>query len=207
MSTATAVEPREKPSTIARLQPEEIAGLIGRARLGNQSAWAELVDEFHGLLWSIARGHRLSDADAADVAQVTWLRLAENLDRLKDPARVGAWLATTARRECLRILRNSARELPEDDPPEPANDAMPSLDAELLDDERDTVLWAAFGRLPTRDQTLLRILTADPQPSYEAIGAALEMPIGSIGPTRGRALERLRVELERSGTLVDLAGY
>lgn len=207
MSTAAVVEARETPSATARRQPDEIAGLITRVRLGHQAAWAELVDEFQGLLWAIARGHRLPDADAADVAQTTWLRLAENLDRLKDPARVGAWLATTARRECLRSMRKSTRELPYEEPPEPRDGAMPSLDAELLEDERDTALWSAFSRIPARDQTLLRMLTADPQPSYEEIGAALEMPIGSIGPTRGRALERLRVELERSKTLVELAGY
>jgi RNA polymerase sigma factor (sigma-70 family) len=157
------------------------------------------------MLRAVARRHRLSDADTADVAQTTWLRLAENLHRLQDPSRVGAWLATTARRECLRTLRASARELPESEPPEPTVRDILSIDRAVLQAERDTELWSAFRRLPARDQALLRMLVADPQPSYEDIGDALEMPIGSIGPTRGRALDRLRLELDRGRAPVERA--
>lgn len=205
MTTATVVSTRETSGAIARRSPDEIAALVRLVAIGDREAWNEIVEEFEGLLWAIARGHRLSDADAGDVAQTTWLRLAENLDRLQDPSRVGAWLATTARRECLRILRDSARELPDEEPPEPANFAMPPVDSDLLETERDAALWSAFGRLPARDQALLRMLVADPQPSYEEISVALEMPIGSIGPTRGRAFNRLRRELECSDMLVALA--
>jgi RNA polymerase sigma factor (sigma-70 family) len=172
------------------------------AALGDRGAWNVLVEEFQGLLRAIARAHRLADADAADVAQTTWLRLVENLDRLQDRSRVGAWLATTARRECLRTLRASARELQAEEAPERAEGDIASIDGGLLEAERATALWSAFGRLPARDQALLRMLIADPQPSYEEIGAALEMPIGSIGPTRGRALDRLRRELSRGDALV-----
>jgi RNA polymerase sigma factor (sigma-70 family) len=174
---------------------------VRRAATGDREAWRQLVAEFEGMLWAVARGHRLCDADAADVTQTAWMRLAENLDRLQDPSRVGAWLATTTRRECLRALRGSARELPEAEPPEPA-DAHPSpIDGGLLEAERNTALWSAFRRLPARDQALLRMLAAEPQPSYDEIAAALRMPIGSIGPTRGRALDRLREELARSRAL------
>jgi RNA polymerase sigma factor (sigma-70 family) len=157
------------------------------------------------MLKAIARRHRLRDADAADVTQTTWLRLAENLGRLQDPGRVGAWLVTTARRECLRTIRVSSRELPDAEPPEPLRPDPRPVDGNLLAAERDEALWSAFRRLPARDQALLQMLVADPQPCYEEIAATLQMPIGSIGPTRGRALARLRGELVRIEAPVDLA--
>ena len=155
-------------------------------------AWDQLVERFNGLVWSVARAHRLDQADASDVVQTTWLRLVENLGRLQEPERVGAWLGTTARRECLRTLRMSARVVPTEAEllPEPGTDAPVS--AGLLADERDRALWSAFGGLSERCQALLRLLVADPPPSYEDVGAALDMPIGSIGPTRQRCLDRLR---------------
>jgi RNA polymerase sigma factor (sigma-70 family) len=137
--------------------------------------------------------------------QTTWLRLAENFNHLQDPSRVGPWLATTARRECLRTLRRRARELPDEQPPEPRDRDAAPIDRKLLLAERDAQLWSAFARLPACHQTLLRMVTADPQPSYEQIATALDMPLGSIGPTRGRALERLRRELQRSNSADGLA--
>jgi RNA polymerase sigma factor (sigma-70 family) len=193
MTTPSAVEARRSRGWIVEH--------VRRAGAGEREAWNELVEEFEGMLWAVARCHRLRDADAADVTQTAWLRLAENLERLKDPSRVGAWLATTARRECLRALRASARELPDAELPEPADDGLSPIDRGLLEAERDRALWSAFRRLPARDQSLLRMLVAEPQPSYDEIAAALGMPIGSIGPTRGRALARLRGELERSRAL------
>jgi RNA polymerase sigma factor (sigma-70 family) len=175
------------------------------ARMGDPEAWAEIVRRFEDILRAVVRGHRLSSADAADVIQTTWLRLAENLDRLHDPSRVGAWLATTARRECLRTLRKLSRERPAENLPEPPHGGVAPVDRRLLQAERDAALWAAFARLSPRDQRLLRMLVADPQPSYEEIGKALAMPTGSIGPTRGRALQRLRCGLELNDNFDDLA--
>jgi RNA polymerase sigma factor (sigma-70 family) len=184
-----------------RLPAAVVGRLVQRASAGDRRAWQELVDEFAGLVWAVARAHRLSDSDAADAVQTTWLRLVEHLTRLHEPARVGAWLATTARRECLRVLRERAHVVPcGDDLPEAIEDAPP-LDAALLDRERDAALWTAFARLGDRDRALLRILVVDPAPSYEEVSAALAMPIGSIGPTRSRALARLRREVERVGAL------
>jgi RNA polymerase sigma factor (sigma-70 family) len=170
----------------------DVAQLVRDAAAGDQAAWNRLVARFNGLVWAVARAHRLDQADAADVVQTTWLRLVEHLGRLQDPERVGAWLATTARRECLRILRSSARVVPTETEllPDPGTEAP--LAAGLLADERDRALWSAFGGLSERCQVLLRLLVADPSPSYEDVGAALDMPIGSIGPTRQRCLDRLR---------------
>jgi RNA polymerase sigma factor (sigma-70 family) len=177
----------------------DVAQLVRAAAAGDQTAWNQLVERFNGLVWSVVRAHRLSGADASDAVQTTWLRLVENLDRLQDPERVGAWLATTARRECLRTLRLSTRAVPTETEllPDPGTDTP--LDAALLANERDRALWTAFGGLSERCQMLLRILVADPPPSYEEVGAVLDMPIGSIGPTRQRCLERLRGLAETAG--------
>ena len=179
-----------------RLSGTEVTGLVKAAASGEQRAWNSLVGAFGSMIWAIAGAHRLRDADAADVSQATWLALLEHLDELKDPARVGAWLATTARRECLRVLRERERRvLFGDDCPEPES-TDPSPAEELLVSERDAALWRGFGRLRSSDQALLGLLMADPRPAYEEISAALDMPIGSIGPTRQRALARLRDELD-----------
>ena len=125
---------------------------------------------------------------------------------IRDPERLGGWLATTARRECLRCLRTSGRSIPVDDDSvfdRAGTEPAPELDAGLLRDERDTGLWRAFARISDRCQRLLRILTADPPPSYEDVSETLEMPIGSIGPTRQRCLDRLRSELAVEG-IVDV---
>ena len=178
--------------------PDADSGVLLRAAArGDERSWNALVDRYSGLVWAIARNHRLSAADADEVFQTTWLRLVEHAARVQDPAKVGGWLATTARHESLRLLRRSGRQIPMgDDLPEPPQQA-PAADEDLLRTERDAALWSAFARLPERDQKLLRLLTAaDPAPSYEEIGAALDMPVGSIGPTRARCLERLRREAE-----------
>jgi RNA polymerase sigma factor (sigma-70 family) len=188
-----------------RLRDQEVAQLVRAARAGDRDAWDELVLAFGGMIRSVARAHRLGDAAAADVAQTTWLLLLEHLDDLIEPSRVGPWLATTARRECLRVLRDAQRLRPcSDDLPEQRSpEAAP--DSELLRAERDEALWRSFARLRPRDQSLLRLLMVDRRRSYEEISAALNMPIGSIGPTRERALARLRHALRRDGALSLLA--
>jgi len=177
-----------------------IEALVLAARRGDESAWEGLVSEFAGLVWSIARAHRLDAADAADVSQTTWLRLAENLDRIREPRRVGAWLAATARHECLRTVRRAGREVPAGEvEPEPAQASGPSAADRLFRTERDAALWQGFGGLSESCQSLLRILMGDPAPSYEEVSEALDMPVGSIGPTRARCLERLRALVARGG--------
>jgi RNA polymerase sigma factor (sigma-70 family) len=170
----------------------DLAQLIERAAGGDDAAWGEIVERFSGLVWSTARAHRLAPAEAADVAQTTWLRLVENLDRIQDPERLGGWLATTARRECLRHIRLRGREVMVEDHEtfEAPDDA--GIDERLITRERDAALRGAFARIGERCQALLRLLAAPDPPSYEEISAALEMPIGAIGPTRARCLEKLR---------------
>lgn len=173
-------------------------GLVEAARKGDQAAWDALVHRYRSRVWAVARAHRLNSADAEDVFQVTFLRLVTHLDTIRDPRRVGAWLATTARNECLRVLRRAGRAVPSGD--EEMLDAPDQLllpvDSGLLSSERHAALHAALARLPERCQRLLRVLMADPEPSYEEVSAALDMPIGSIGPTRGRCLKQLKAELD-----------
>lgn len=175
--------------------------LVQSAARGDPAAWNALVERYVDLVWSIARSHSLTECDAADVTQTTWLRLAEQLTRLHEPGRVGAWLATTARRESLRVIRDVRRTLPSGAIPELAvavHGQFPesrSAEEPLLASERDAELWRAFRQLTPACQRLLRTLMADPAPSYAEVSVSMEMPIGSIGPTRARCLDRLRANL------------
>jgi RNA polymerase sigma factor (sigma-70 family) len=195
------LKPPPKPRDArTRRSGEDLSELVQSAARGDKRSWEALVREFGGMIWAVARAYRLHDADASDVSQATWIRLFEHLTQLNDPARVGAWLATTARRECLRVLRDSERQvLYGDEAPEHESPEVPPGEA-LLTTERDDALWRSFSCLRASDQALLRLLMAEPSPTYEEVSAALDMPIGSIGPTRQRALERLRQELHRQGT-------
>jgi RNA polymerase sigma factor (sigma-70 family) len=185
----------------------ETGWLVTAAADGDSAAWRELVHRFSGLIWSIARAHRLSDADAADVTQTTWLRLAEHIGKLNTPDRVGAWLATAARRECLQHIRAGHRIVASDDmtafetvPPgdNPTEGEVLRAESEREDAHRADVLWQALGRMPDRCRELLRVLMASPPPSYAEVAAALSLPVGSIGPTRARCLQRLRDEVRGS---------
>ncbi|HET9506702.1 MAG TPA: sigma-70 family RNA polymerase sigma factor [Gaiellaceae bacterium] len=178
----------------------ELTHLVHAAGAGDQAAWNAIVERFSGLLWATVRAHRLGPSDSAEVVQTTWLRLVEQLDRVRDPDRLGGWLATTARNECLRLIRQSRREVVTDDLERYADETGTALDRDVLASERDRLLWSAFAALGERCQALLRILMADTAPSYQEVSAALGMPVGAIGPTRQRCLERLR----RDPQLADL---
>lgn len=190
------------PQTLIRTSPRpttrcDAARLVRDAAAGNDAAWSELVARFGGLVWSVARSYRLSHADAGDVVQCTWLKLVQHLGKINNPDAVGAWLATTTRRECLRVLDGGKSQIPfGDDLPEPPSEDV-ELDEELLRSERDSLLWQAVSLLRPEDQALVRMLASDPPASYAEISAALDMPIGSIGPTRARCLERLRARCEQ----------
>jgi RNA polymerase sigma factor (sigma-70 family) len=184
------------------LSDMDTSNLVARVQAGDVPAWTILTDRYTGRLWAIARAMRLTEVDAADAVQTTWLRLVENLDRVHDGAGIGSWLATTMRRECLGVLRRSARTRPTGYGwDELADDGADPPDEALLRTERDTALWRCFCRLSPGCQRLLRVLIADPPPSYAEVSAALEIPMGSIGPSRRRCLNQLRgIMLSGSGT-------
>jgi RNA polymerase sigma factor (sigma-70 family) len=186
------------------VEDDDTGLLVTAAAGGDKTAWQALVQRFSGLVWSITRAYHLSRADAADVSQTTWLRLAEHIDKINNPERVGAWLATAARRECLQNIRVNARAVPTEDMTrfdDPASDDNPTegevlrAESEREEADRAKVIWQAIARLSLRCQQLLRILMTSPPPSYAEVAAALDLPVGSIGPTRARCLQRLRVEL------------
>ncbi|NEA30700.1 sigma-70 family RNA polymerase sigma factor [Streptomyces sp. SID13031] len=173
-------------------RPElDLPELVERVRAADPVAWATLTDRYTKLLWFIARGMRLNSEDAADAIQTTWLRLVERIDTVRQPESIGSWLATTLRHECLAALRRRSKVVVSDIWADLPDDADP-LDDGLLRTEQDAALWRAFGLLKTRCQTLLRVLMADPPPSYTEVAAALDMRVGSIGPTRQRCLAALR---------------
>lgn len=174
---------------------ETLRRLVSDAAAGDRRAWDALVDGLAGLVWSVVRGNGLFGADAADVSQTVWLRFVEHLSSLREPERAPAWLATTARHECYRVLRKRGRSLPMADPPE-----APQLDAAapelgLVAEEEQRALLAALERVPARCQQLLRLLIADPPLSYDDISSLLDMPKGSIGPTRMRCLDHVRAAM------------
>jgi RNA polymerase sigma factor (sigma-70 family) len=186
-------------------EPITVAVLVKGAASGDQQAWNDLVDRYAPTVWAVARGHRLNAADAADVTQTTWLRLLEHLHRIEQPERVGAWLATTARRESLRVLRLSGRQVPSADDFANMADSRISESPEhdIAVRERAGLINKLVDQLPVRSQILLRLLSADSPLSYREITEALEMPIGSIGPTRARALEQLRRLALKAGLAPD----
>ncbi|MCP2259442.1 RNA polymerase sigma factor, sigma-70 family [Streptoalloteichus tenebrarius] len=179
---------------------DDLHRLVADAVRGDHDAWRRLVDRYAGLVWAVARRHRLDAADAADVCQVTWLRLAQRLPALRDPARLPAWLVTTTRREAARVRAARHREPPVDldlVPPTPVE----GPEDRVLRDEHDAALWRVFSRLPERCQHLLRMLAVDPRTSYADLARAFDLRPSSVGPVRTRCLRALRGLLAEAGLL------
>jgi RNA polymerase sigma factor (sigma-70 family) len=178
----------------------EAALLVRRAAEGDRAAWERLVDKYARLIWAITRDFKLGESDAADVAQATWLRLLEHIDRINYPERVGSWIAATARNECLRSLAARKRVVLARD--EVMLDSIAALDTDVdagvLAAEQAEVVREAMSRLPHRWQQLLELLMSDPPVPYTEIADRLDLPVGSIGPTRRRCLARLQVLLTSS---------
>ena len=172
-----------------------VAALVIRARDGDERAWAALVERYAPLIWSLCRRYRLDTTDTADVGQNVWLLLVNQLGKIRDPAALPGWLATTTRRECQRVLNKA--QVPHAARHEPDSDNIPDGQAEpiervLLAAERHAALREAFTHLPPRDQQLIALLTEDPPVPYAEISARLGIPAGSIGPNRRRCLDKLR---------------
>jgi RNA polymerase sigma factor (sigma-70 family) len=176
-------------------EDRSVTDLVARARNGDKRAWDDLVERYAPLVWSICRRHQLCGADADDVHQSVWLQLVSQLDKIRDPAALPGWLATTTRRECGRVLRAArgphaagyvldAETIPDQQ--------AGMADQELLTAERHAALREAFTRLPRCCQQLISMLIQDPPVPYAQISASLNIPVGSIGPCRGRCLDKLR---------------
>jgi RNA polymerase sigma factor (sigma-70 family) len=190
---------RDDPSVIA---------LVTRVCAGDQQAWNEIIDRYAPLVWSICQRYQLSRQDIDDVGQSIWLLLVENVGKLREPAALPGWIATATRRECLRVLRTSRRQDPSGQPPEglmPPEQAD-AIEQELFEAERNIALRAAFDELPASCHDLLSMLIIDPPPGYARISAALGIPVGSIGPTRARCLQRLRRSPHLAAFVGDQAG-
>ena len=171
-----------------------LSALVPAAREGDQHAWDAIVDRFLPLVGAIVRAHRLSEADGDDVSQTVWLRLVEHLGDLREPDALPGWIRTTTRNECLRLLAARGRVRPVDPQDDSGLDAVEVdvADEQLLAAERRQLLREALTELPPARRELLLLLLADPPVGYEEISARLGIPVGSIGPTRARALEQLR---------------
>jgi RNA polymerase sigma factor (sigma-70 family) len=191
---------RDDPSVIA---------LVARVVDGDQQAWNEIVERYSPLVWSICVRYQLSRHDIDDVGQGVWLGLVEHIGKLRQPAALAGWLATTTRNECLRVLRAARRFDPDG---LPAEDLMPPdpdatmIEQELIEAELNAALRAAFAELSQPCHRLLSMLISDPPPAYAQVSKALDIPVGSIGPTRARCLGRLRQSPHLADFLSDAAG-
>ena len=173
-----------------------MADLLAAAREGSEDALGQMVTELSPLLWQVARAAGLSSGDAEDVLQTTWMRLVAHLGDIHDSAALTSWLVTTTKREAWRVSAEGRRQLPADQESfAELPDQGPGSEEQVITEDQRRVLWAAIGQLSRRCQELLRIIAFAPRPDYTAVAAALGMPVGSIGPTRGRCLAKLRVLL------------
>lgn len=191
-----------------RTTPDDTTGLW-RAAADAFARWRagtdpidELVQLVSPVLWQVTRATGLDEAQAEDVVQSTWLALVDAAGSIQQPGAVGGWLCTTARRQAWRTARQAGRQLPLGD--EVLVQRLPRQSGpedHVLLDEQESLLRDCLDRLTERCRTLLRILAAQPRPGYEDISEELGMPVGSIGPTRGRCLDKLRRELAEAGGL------
>ena len=174
---------------------DDLTALVTRARNGDKQAWDKLVERYAPLIWSICRRYRLGHADAEDAGQSVWLQLVDQLASLRDPAALPGWLATTTQRECGRVLRAARKQEPPGHPLDAADIPDQVTEAagyELLRAERHAALREAFMHLAPSSRKPISLLIQDPPVPYAEISARLGIPVGSIGPSRGRCLDKLR---------------
>lgn len=174
-----------------QLRAVDVGHLLRRVIEGDQRAWDELVGQFGGLVWSVARGYRLG-ALTDDVVQTVWLRLAENCERIREPDRLASWLATTTRNEALRVAKKQQRSLSLGEMPEQVDPSVSTLDELVADSDTLVHVLDAFSKLGDKDKELMRLLCTVPPLDYASIAEILGRSIGSIGPSRDRALKKLR---------------
>jgi RNA polymerase sigma factor (sigma-70 family) len=173
---------------------------FGRWREGDAGGLDDLVAVLTPVLWHVVRAYRLPQDVAEDVIQTTWLALVRRRDAIEDAQAVGGWLTTTARREAWRVRSTGARSMPvEDDDLAPRLPTARSAESSVVESDERHRLWAVVGSLPERCQRLLRVVAFENRPDYARLAVDLGMPVGSIGPTRGRCLAKLRVALMQAG--------
>jgi RNA polymerase sigma factor (sigma-70 family) len=191
---ATVNSDAASESAIAR----ESLELVSRIRARDESAWCEMSDRYESLLRWIARQCRLSAEDTDDVVQLTWLHCLEHINQLTDPQRLGGWLATICRRECIRLATKGRREVPlsESDLARLADGRCADGDpyVEVVVHDQNNRLFNAISALPKRQKMLLAELLKQEDQSYLDLSRRLGLPVGSIGPTRQRAVARLRLD-------------
>ena len=180
----------------ADLTPAE---LVAAARDGDERAWAEIVARYGRLVTVVVGSYRMQEADTADAEASTWLRAVESLSTLRDPARLGGWLRTIARRECLAVLRHRGLEEPSDTAATAVVDIGPSPEEAVIGGEVCRAIAEAMGHLPWKGRRLILALFFLPEMAYAEMAAHTGMPVGSVGPTRMRALRALRTGLEGAG--------
>jgi RNA polymerase sigma factor (sigma-70 family) len=172
-----------------------VAELVAAAIAGDERAWDRIVERYLPLVFSVLRPFRLPSSDAQDVSQTLWLRLIEHLEGLLDPRALPGWIAVTTRKEAIRMVRLRGRTVQVDPMESQVLDDrsdVPQVEDQLLRSERRQMLRDGLAELPVKQQELLLLLTADPPISYLEISRRLNIPVGSIGPTRARCLARLR---------------
>lgn len=176
------------------VETSDVSRLVRESAGGSAEAWSELVGRYAPLVMSVIRSYRLTTVDAQDVSQTVWLRLVEHLSGLREPEALPGWLATTTQRECARQIGKLRRVLPVDPQEDGAMQQaiIADPDADILKAEMRQALRDGLAELPARDQWLLQLRSANPPKSYHEISKLLDMPVGSIGPTLRRCLDRLR---------------
>jgi RNA polymerase sigma factor (sigma-70 family) len=175
------------------LDHDRVAAVFTAARSGDHGAFDELIGLLTPLLWNVARAQGLDRERSADVVQSAWLRLLDSLAEIRSPVALTSWLVTVTKRQAWRTLAQHRAEQPVDEKWFPVQaDTTPGPEHRVLTEDRRVRLWEAVNRLPERCRQLLRIVAFVPRPDYDQVSAALGMKKGSIGPTRGRCLDRLR---------------
>lgn len=173
--------------------------LVQAAAAGSSSGWDGLVERFGALVWSTARAYGLSPDEGAEVAQTTWLRLAEQLGRVRDGHdRIGVWLASTARKESLRLLVTRAA-----DRPSPAQTPAAPTAATATPPAPEVLLWRVLRDLPEHCRRLLRVLSATPPPDREELAAALDLKVAEVPAARASCLEEFRHRMASIGIRAD----
>jgi len=169
--------------------------LVARCRQGDKEAWHTLIDTFTPLVWTVARSMRLMPLECEDVCQATWERAVTGIHTIRDTGKLSQWLVTVAKREAMRYRTYNWKLVPVGDAVTQAMESAPGPEEQVVRQGPREAVLRAVAALPPRHQALVALLTADPPVCYDRISELLDMPRGSIGPTRSRVFARLHEAL------------